>query len=105
MKNNNVVVYQFLETAPKDILMIFTLDEGKFQVWGKPKTGYAKIAEDINRQNVNADGTYAFENYFSGGTFSKLNSRWETLVPRERKKLNALLKGWVAKRNGSSPTT
>mgnify|MGYP006275392363 CR=1 FL=1 len=102
---SNVVIYQTLPAAPKEILMVFTLDEGKFQVWGKPKTGYAKLAEDINKQYILADGNYAFENYFSGGTFSKLESRWETLTPRERKKLNALLKGWVTKRNGSSPTT
>lgn len=103
--NKNVVVYQALPDAPDDTLMVFTLDEGKFQAWGKPRTGYAKLAEELNKENILTDGTYAFENYFSGGTFSKLQSEWKDLTTRERKKLNALLKGWVAKRNGSSPTT
>lgn len=103
--NKNVVVYQTLPDKPDDILMIFTLDEGKFQAWGKPRTGYAKLAEQINKDNILADGNYAFENYFSGGTFSKLVSQWKDLTPRERKKVNSILKGWVAKRNGSRPTT
>ena len=93
--SNNQVAYFFPLNDSKTIVQIALLDNGKFQMWGKPKTAYGELAKRSADRYKTWRAPDAFDSVTDLGTFTKIGCDIKELTPRERSKANKMLKKWL----------